>query len=368
MKIVVATSGRAHLLDCARELQNQGHEVVFFTYSPKKKIKEYGLKKGGVSLLKYVAIFEFFKRKFYCLVSWRLSNYILDMLVYFLMPSCDVFIAQSPYYKRCLKKAKKKFNAITILDRGTSHVLTYNSILEKIGMERQWSWYINHDKSQYSLADYICIASDFVENSFIKNGFPKEKLFVNPYGVSLNNFYPTICTGEYDCICVGQWSKRKGSNLVVDAFSGTSIRVLHVGSIIDVDFPKDKNFVHIDSVSERELVEYYKKAKIFLFPSFEDGFGLVLCQAIACGLPIICSPNTGGPTLKKILNIGNEISIMKSFTSVSLMEEYTNMSNILALDKGMRTYVDKNILESRLSWNAYGNRYDNFLKRIMDNE
>lgn len=43
------------------------------------------------------------------------------------------------------------------------------------------------------------------------------------------------------------------------------------------------DFTHIDSVPEKDLHLYYAKAKILLFPSREDGFGLVLCQALYCG-------------------------------------------------------------------------------------
>ena len=33
MKIIVASSGRSHLLDCARELYNQGHDVLFYSFT-----------------------------------------------------------------------------------------------------------------------------------------------------------------------------------------------------------------------------------------------------------------------------------------------------------------------------------------------
>lgn len=364
MKIVIATSGRAHLLDCARELENQGHEVTFFTYSPSGNFKEFGLKSGGRSLLYLMAPFELLKRKFYNLWTWRLANFMLDLFVSFLMPKCDVFIAQSPYFSRSMLKARKKYKSIIIIDRGTSHVLKYNSILEKIGVAKQWQWYINYDEQQYSLADFIAVASDFVKNSFVEYGISERKLFFNPYGVSLKCFNPTVWTCEFDCVCVGQWSKRKGSHLVVEAFKDTKVRVLHVGAIVDVEFPNCDNFVHVDSVPEAQLPKYYSKAKIFLFPSFEDGFGLVLCQAVACGLPIICSTNTGGPTLKRLLNVDKEILVMESLTPDSLRENYFKMQNFVNSDIIQRNYVDKQNLQDLLSWNAYGERYNNFLNKI----
>lgn len=363
MKIVIATSGRAHLLDCARELQKRGADITLFSITPKRNFSRFGLKSGGKSLFYYIAPFEFLKRKIHNLYVWRLCEFVLDLIVYILMPKCDVFIAQSPHFARCLVKAKKKYGAIVIIDRGTSHVRKYNAILRDMNEKEQWSWYITFDEAQYDKADYIAIASRFVENSFIEYNYPHKKLFFNPYGVSLSNFYSTCYTGEYDCICVGQWSKRKGSHLVIDAFRGTDIRILHVGAIADVEFPDCVNFTHIESVPEQKLVEYYAKAKIFLFPSFEDGFGLVLCQAVACGLPIICSRNTGGPTLKEILNGNKYVYEMPEITSGALYNGYLYMNKLIEnLSVNGRRYVDDSVFEE-LTWQSYGRRYMEFLSQ-----
>jgi glycosyltransferase involved in cell wall biosynthesis len=45
------------------------------------------------------------------------------------------------------------------------------------------------------------------------------------------------------------------------------------------------------------LVDIYAQCDVFVMPSIEDGFGLVLAQALACGLPIIATTNTGAEDL-----------------------------------------------------------------------
>ena len=143
-------------------------------------------------------------------------------------------------------------------------------------------------------------------------------------------------------------------------------RLLHVGSIVDIEFPQESNFTHVDAVPESQLINYYSKAKVFLFPSYEDGFGLVLIQAAACGLPIVCSPNTGGPTLKEMLSDKRWIVEMKQVS-----EEDLNLGIVKALSlskeqHGRRNYVHNDL--QQLTWKSYGERYERFLKEIVSKD
>lgn len=360
MKIVIASSGRAHLLDCARELYKQGHDVSFFACTPKKNLRKYGFPQG-TSIVWFMLPFFALRRFFPCEFSRQLFMEALDFIVYILLPKCDVFIAQSPNYSKCMLKAKRKYKAICILDRGSSHIKTFNQISRLCGQTHFNKRYIKIDENEYYSADYIAIASSFVEKSFIDNGYDKNKLFINPYGVSLNNFYPTKCTNEFDCIYVGNWGIKKGCNLIIEAFKNTKIQILHVGAIKDLPFPNLPNFTHINSVPEDTLVNYYKRAKVFIFPSYDDGFGLVLCQAAACGLPIVCSTNTGGPTLKYLIEDKNNIYIMKDISASSLYEGVQYHLNNSKNDS-VRNYVGNKI--NLFTWEEYGKRYTEFLKQL----
>jgi glycosyltransferase involved in cell wall biosynthesis len=53
----------------------------------------------------------------------------------------------------------------------------------------------------------------------------------------------------------------------------------------------------VSRVPEFELTRQYSWADIFLFPTIEDGFGVVVAQAQASGLPIVASAHSGGPDL-----------------------------------------------------------------------
>ena len=76
---------------------------------------------------------------------------------------------------------KKHFGAISILDRGSSHVDYFNKMKLIYDGTLQPASYIKMDKAQYYNADYILVGSNYVKNSFFDNGFPSERIIVNSY-------------------------------------------------------------------------------------------------------------------------------------------------------------------------------------------
>lgn len=52
-------------------------------------------------------------------------------------------------------------------------------------------------------------------------------------------------------------------------------------------------FRHIPFVPNEQLLQYYGRSSVFVLPSVEDGFAVVIGEAMACGLPVITTYNTG---------------------------------------------------------------------------
>ena len=364
MKIIVACKGRSHLLDCCRELQKLGHDVTFYTATPRKNFRKYGLVKGGVSFAEVLAPIILLSIYLPCNFTRAIFSYAIDMLVCLFMRRCDVFIAASPDFTWAMKWSRKRYKSVVILDRGANHVRIFNEMSMMSGQPSMTEWYMKLDENQYKLADYIAVGSDYVKDCFLARGISQYKLFSNPYGVNFNEFHPTIWTGEFDFIYVGRWSKRKGCNLIIQALKGTKYKFIHVGAIDDMAFPDECNFLHIEPVPQSELINYYTKAKTFLFPTYDEGFGMVLCQAAACGLHIIASRNCGSTTMLRLLGGSFNIQIMNELTVECLK------ANILMSEKNINSHIDvsRNQNTSILnifSWKSYGERLNNFLLNVM---
>lgn len=361
MRINIAASHRFHLLDLARELASLGHEVRFYSYVPTKRAMKFGLKKEHSfslywMMLPFLALYKISKG-----ANWsvKLKNQALDFLVSKLMKPCDVYIALGTIYKNSLLVAKHKHKAITILEWGSKHIIEQEkAIATAPNARKQDVYFVQRSLDGYEFADYISIPAVHVEQSFLKQGIHKNKLLVNPYGVDLSMFKPTTLNQDknYDVIMVGNWSYTKGCDFIINALNGTDISFLHVGSIAGLAFPEYKNFTHIDAVDQSELIYYYAKAKVFLLPSRTEGLAMVQAQAIACGLPIICSENTGGRDLRNLISDKKWIIELEDMDKGTIIKTIQQALQLVISDNKQRNYVGQDI--EKLTWKAYGKRYD----------
>ena len=108
------------------------------------------------------------------------------------------------------------------------------------------------------------------------------------------------CATPLRFIYAGQSSIRKGIPVLVEAWEKAQLRdaeLLLVGSWqLAVDrlkqLPRGVRF--IGPVGPERLRALYQESAVFVFPSFFEGFGLVLLEAMACGLPVIASERSAG--------------------------------------------------------------------------
>lgn len=363
MKINIASTHRFHLLDLARELEKQGHDVRFYSYVPTKRCVSFGLpQKCCYSLLWIAFPFLVFNK---ILSSGRWLNYVrnivLDWYVSCVMEPCDIYICLGSVYKQSIITAKKKYNAITILEWGSKHIIEQLKMFGKL--DTYPKKFLERELTQYELVDYISIATSHVKESFLKYGVREKKLSVNPYGVDLSQFYPTRLNGHYDIIFVGGWRYEKGCDLLVEVCKKYNYSLLHVGTIINLDFPKFPNMHHIDSVNQSLLINYYRLAKIFVLPSRAEGLAMVQAQALACGLPIVCSKETGGRDLKNLLKDKKWIIEMQEFSVEELNKCIKEALQLSQTQTGERNYAHDDI--NNLTWEAYGKRYNVFLQNLI---
>jgi glycosyltransferase involved in cell wall biosynthesis len=296
-----------------------------------------------------------------------LSMKFQDWLTAVVMRKCDVCIAMSGSFVYAPKRAQKR-GAIFITERGSKHILDQKRILEEEIPANRGKCVVSirdfqRELTCYEAADYIAVASEHVVRSLVSHNIPRTKIFKNPYGVDLSMFQPRPDIAKiYDVIMVGGWGYRKGCDLIVRALRGTNLKLLHVGSLVDMSFPDLPNFKHIDAVDQTRLINYYNQAKVFVLPSREDGFGMVLSQALACNLPLVGSVDTGAEDLKKMVARPEYITLIDKYTPESVLQAIKTALNLYAR-MGDTVYAGDAI--ENLTWEAYGKRYAEFVRNIL---
>lgn len=168
--------------------------------------------------------------------------------------------------------------------------------------------YWARETEEYRLADLHCVASTVVRDQLLECGIPPEKIWVVPYGASPDIFFPPSEKrfDSFRILFAGQLTLRKGIATLLRALSG-----LHGQRWIVDFFGAVSKEVHKDlagyqgripiqfhgAVSQATLAEVMRRSSVLVLPSLEEGFGLVVPQALASGTPCIVSDRVGAKDL-----------------------------------------------------------------------
>lgn len=105
----------------------------------------------------------------------------------------------------------------------------------------------------------------------------------------------------------------------------------------------DKEVVFLRNVPEEELADIYKKASLFVFLSLNEGFGLPVLEAMAAGVPVICSGRASLPEISR-----EAAWVVDPLDAEKIGESIHNCLNDVALREEM---INKGLERAdKLSW------------------
>jgi glycosyltransferase involved in cell wall biosynthesis len=167
---------------------------------------------------------------------------------------------------------------------------------------------IQQELEEYELTDGVAVPSLFVKNSFLTQNFSEKKLFHNVFGANTECFVPGHKQDNiFRIIYAGSLTVRKGIHYLLEAFKQANLpnsELCLVGGVSNSaksllgEFNEKIKF--IGHVPQDSLVNYYQNSSVFVMASIEEGMAMVQLQALSCGLPLICTTNTGGEDLLRL--------------------------------------------------------------------
>jgi len=191
---------------------------------------------------------------------------------------------------------------------------------------------LKREMLEWSLADVILCPSTFVRDSIEEVDGPIEKCRIVPYATDLKRFrarkkHIAPTDRRLRVLFVGEVGLRKGVPDLLTALRllGSDLveaRLVGIPRIAQDRMAKYSDLAtFVGPVPRSEIPEHFAWADVFVFPSVCEGSAAVLSEALATGLPIICTPNSGPPHYEAgvhLVEVGNPHSIAAAIENVSV--------------------------------------------------
>ncbi len=274
--------------------------------------------------------------------------------------------------ERC-KQLKRPF----ILDVSIAHPAEKAKVYTQIATQYPgWSFAIKHksnalislEQQELEQANAIVVASSFTKQTLIKQGISDQAISVNPYGVNASLFFPSIkaASTKINFVFVGLVDARKGVPLLLDVWKqinkdeATLTLIGPVSSSIKTMIETAHPDVEVKGkIPFAELNATLSRYDVLVFPSYFEGFGLVVPEAMACGLPVITTTATCGADIIDngfnglVIDVGSVTALFNAMQSIINRRYNLSEMSKRAREKAMQ-----------LSWDAYGERWKKILSQI----
>lgn len=382
MRIVQAVFGVFHHFELARELERRGHLELIYSTFPWQRLKREGLPHSKVQTFPWFHVPEILLQR-----RGIRSQWLYDQLGYTnalafdewtlrRIPACDAFIAISGAGLKTGRLVQQRGGKF-ICDRGSTHIRYRAELIE----EEHLRWGVTEgskddprdlarEEAIYDTADALTIPSTYSRRTYIDRGVPPEKIHMLPYGVLLDRFQKVADppSDRFEVIYVGRISLPKGFQYLLQAFANLRIPNKHltvVGGVVPQmrgvleKLPQD-SVTFTGPIPQAQLKEWMSRSHVMVMPSLDDGFGMVMNQAMACGCPVIATTNTGAEDL---FTEGVEGFVVPIRDPAAMTDRMQRLAEDPALQQRMSEAALARVHQLG-GWHQYGDAWERLLQSL----
>ena len=389
MKVTTSCSGRFWIFDQALQLFRHGILHQLINDYPKQFTRRWGIPDYKVVSLvangilgrivrltpNYLGV-----RQQRALVK-RHHDWFSRRVMSHLPLDSDIFIGLSSFCLEALKRARQE-GIVTFVDHGSLHQRAERRLLEEeaqlqglpLEIEFAPEWIIEKEDQEFHAADGILVLSEAAKRTLVEEGIDERKVFVNACGVDLSQFVPAAKDKVdehgrpvFRIIYCGNISLRKGVHYLLQAFVELRLDNAELWLVGSAPAPAYARLISkhctdkvrfLGTFAQGDLQPIYAQGSVCVLPSLADGFGMVVPQAMACGLPVIVTENVGAAD---IVQDGVE-GFVVPIRDVAALKERLLVLYEDALRREQMGTAALATAHARLSWDSYGDRLVDYLR------
>jgi glycosyltransferase involved in cell wall biosynthesis len=211
-------------------------------------------------------------------------------------------------------------------------------------------------------ADYFVTVSETTKAQLARYGFINKNIKVVNPGVDSkpNENFTKVFPEKFTMLYVGTIEKRKGLMDLVKAIefiNDKNFKINVVGLVKEEDYYsvineylKQINSEHLvefhGRLSDEKLDELYRNSSLFVFPSYWEGYGMVVTEALSRGLPVAVS---NIPAFQEIITDGREGVFFETNNPENIAENI----DALMVNNELLKSMSENALVRAMSFDTY---------------
>lgn len=281
----------------------------------------------------------------------------------------------------CLEslKAARSANILAVAEFATAHVTSAIEILSREAERHpEWAetisnfhfpdWYRERLEDEPRHADYCVVASAFSQESLEKVGIDRSRIKMLPLGVDVQDFdfKRRTADGPFRILFVGGIGQRKGVKYLLEAFKRIhrpGIELVFAGPMGKSEKPLENYrglYQYLGRLDQKAVVAEMHKAHVLVLPSVFEGFGLVIPEAMASGMPVIASTHSIAP---EIIREGVDGFVLAPDNVEGLANKLDWLASRReeACEMGVRASEQARTV----SWEAHGRRLREIITEVM---
>lgn len=404
--ILLSHSGKQHAYHVAKAMDDLGYLKKFYTssYIKNKKLQQFLLKNNNQYWTR-----RFIKNLYGSKIdaNWRFElkeiiyrkiygkNQKTQIAVYNRDQAFDKYVSKEiktteanvfwGFQGSCYESLKTAnvMNKISVCELATAHISAAKEILgEEVELHTEWAdsidnfvfpdGYEQRLKEEPHRADFVIAASEFTKQSLLNDGIDEKKIIYLPLGFdnSAIPYYPKQYknNAKVKLLYAGTITQRKGIKYLLEAIkilNDKNIELHIIGGIQGSGKALQKyqnHFVYHSPVSQKEIFKAYNDYDILVLPTIFEGFGLVIVEAMAAGVPVITTNHSIGA---EIINDKENGYIVPIRDAEAIAKAIANFK-LLKPDEKQK--MSENAYQSVLkySWKQYAINLETVIKNYFE--